>query len=145
MAHVQKKRLRQALVEAEREVDRVCASMEVGSACRTQCRAGALVVIGKFSEAMEGRGAVMQGKLAQLPGGKGLGIIVSPFEDCPKGFERLSVKGGRNRRVQLCRLGPEVRKKYAPPGKPAYKGPLRRKTRPPYRAGVTARDIERSD
>lgn len=144
MAHVQKKLLKQAIREAEAEVDRVCASMEVGSACRTQCRAGALVVIGKFSEAMEGRGAVMQGTLGKIPGG-GLGIIVSPFEDCPKNFEEIVVRGGRNKRVKICRLGPEVRKKSAPAGRPAYKGPLRRKTKPRYRAGVTARDIERAD
>ena len=144
MAHVQKKRLKLALKEAEAEVDRVCASMEVGTACRTQCRAGALVAIGKFAEAMEGPRAVMQGKLGKLPGG-GLGIIVSPFEDCPKNFEQIIVKGGRNKRVKICRLGPDVRKKSAPPGRPAYKGPLRRKTRPPYRAGVTARDITKVD
>jgi hypothetical protein len=144
MAHVQKKVLRRVLEEAEAEVDRVCASMEVGSGCRTQCRAGALVVIGKFSQALEGKSSVMQGRLTKLAGGQ-MGIIVSPFEDCPKGFEQILVKGGRNKRVKICRLDSDHRKKYAPPGKPAYKGALRRKTKPRFLPGVTARDIKRAD
>lgn len=144
MAHVKKKLLKQAIREAEAEADRVCGSMEVGSGCRSQCRAGALVVIGKFSEALEGQGQVMQGTIKKLGGGK-LGIIVSPMEDCPKGFEEILVKGGRNRRVKICRLDSDHRKKYAPPGKPAYKGALRRRTKPKYLPGVTTRDIKRAD
>jgi hypothetical protein len=142
--HLKKRDLRAALEAAENDVRRICDDESVGSSCRAQCRAGATAVIGQMARAIEGPGATMQGKLVKLPKGQ-MGIIVSPFEDCPKGFERLSVKGGRNKRVQLCRLGPEVRKKSAPAGRPAYKGPLRRKTRPRYRAGVTARDIERAD
>jgi hypothetical protein len=142
--HLKKRDLRAALETAENDVRRICDHESVGQACRAQCRAGATAVIGAMSHAIEGKTATMQGKLVRLPKGQ-MGIIVSPFEDCPKNFEQIIVKGGRNKRVKICRLGPDVRKKYAPPGKPAHKGPLRRKTRPPYRAGVTARDIERAD
>lgn len=142
--HLKKRDLKLTISQAEDEIRRVCNSEMVGSGCRTQCITGGMIAIGMFAKAVEGGGRTMQGTLAKLPGGK-LGIIVSPFEDCPKNFEEIIVKGGKNDRVKICRLGPDVRKKSAPKGLPAHKGPLRRKTKPRYLPGITARDIEKAD
>lgn len=142
--HLRKKDLRQILNESEADARRVCESESTGSGCRTQCMVGAMTVAGRMSQAIEGQGRTMQGKVVKLAGGK-LGIIVSPMEDCPSGFEEILVKGGRNRRVKVCRLDEKHRKKFAPKGKPAHVGPLRRKTKPRYLPGVTARDIREPD
>lgn len=142
--HITKKELRHVIDDAQRTAEAACDKMSAVTRCESHCRAGALVAIGKFSQAIEGHGRIMSGKVTKLAGGK-LGIIVSPMEDCPKGFEEIIVRGGKNARVKVCRLDEKHRKKYAPPGKPARIGPLRRKTRPKYLPGVTTRDIKEAD
>jgi hypothetical protein len=78
----------------------------------------------------------ISGKSAKL---SGLGIIVSPEEDCAKGFERLIVTSPLNKKVHICRLAPGYRKKDAPKGKPARQGPLRR--RKEFGPGIEHQDI----
>jgi len=140
--HLRKKDLRAALQKAEDDIRITCETREIGSGCVQQCKVGGMIVIGRMYEeinrvrANEGMGM----KKIRLAGGK-LGIIVSPMEDCPKGFEEIVVRGGKNPRVKICRLDENHRKKWAPKGKPAHKGALRRKTKPRYLPGVTTRDI----
>src|SRR6185369_7216685 len=137
--HLKKRDLKAALQKAEEDVRSTCGSMEIGSGCERQCKVGAMVVIGRMYSALDTTRPEM-GKHIKLAGGK-LGIIVSPMEDCPKGFEELTIRGGKNSRVKICRLDEEHRKKSAPKGRPAYKGALRRKTKPKYLPGITTRDI----
>lgn len=136
MAHVQKKELKRVLREAEDQMRAACDSKEVGAGCRPQCMAGGVVAIGIMQRFL----ATPTDQMHGLP--KKMGIIVSPFQDCPKGFEEIIVRGGRNSRVKVCRLDEDHRKKFAPKGRPAYKGALRRKTKPRYLPGITTRDIQ---
>jgi hypothetical protein len=113
----------------------------IGSDCRRACFIGGMTVISEVLAEYKKPSIPPGVSGATMKGKKQLGIIISPMEDCPKGFEELIIKGGRNRRVKICRLNEEVRKKYAPPGKPAYKGALRRRRRQFPLPGITKRDI----
>ena len=119
-----------ALDHADRETRRVCDSM-TSSVEAAACKVGGMVVAGKMADALRA-GGTSKGQL---------GIIVSPVDDCPKGMEEVTVKGGKNKRVKICRLGPGHRK-YEPDQRPKGK-PMRRKRG--LRAGVITRDIKKVD
>lgn len=126
---------------AEKRLNDQCGHESIGADCRRACVIGGMTVIGEVLAAYK------RPATHGVHGTGKLGIIVSPMEDCPAGFEEIIVKTPRNRKVKLCRLGPDVRKKYAPPGRPARpgatKGALRR--RRIYRRGVDIRPIRRRD
>lgn len=127
----------EAIKQAEKTLKFQCEHPSIGEDCRRACMVGGMSVIGDVLRAY---------KKPDPPGMKGkLGIIVSPFEDCPVGFEEIVVKTPRNKKVKICRLGPDVRKRYAPPGRPARpgatKGALRR--RKIFARGVITRPILR--
>lgn len=112
--------VRKALDTAETRSKKVCGELDnplhiVG------CRIGTIAAIGALRDELA----------PDLEGMKisGLGIIVGPKEDCEKGFEKIIVTSKLNKKVHICRLAPGFRKKDAPKGKPAYKGPLRRLTK----------------
>lgn len=122
---------------AEKRLQFQCEHPSIGEDCRRACMIGGMTVIGDVISSYK--------KIPEPPPGVKmtgrLGIIVSPFEDCPAGFEEIIIKGGRNKRVKICRLNEQTRKKSAPKGRPAYKGALRRRTRIYPSPGVIKRDI----
>jgi hypothetical protein len=109
--------IRRALDKAESKAQKVCDKLD-DPLKAVGCRIGALTAIGTIRDelAREIEGVRLNG----------LGIIVDPEEDCKKGFERIIVTSPRNKSVHICRLAPGYRKKDAPEGEPAHKGPLRR-------------------
>lgn len=124
-----------AVKAAEKRLKDQCTHPSIGSDCHRACVIGGMTVISEIIASYR------RTELPTMKGKKKLGIIISPMEDCPKGFEEIRIRGGRNPRVKICRLNEETRKKSAPPGKPAYKGALRRKRRQFPLPGVTKRDI----
>jgi hypothetical protein len=128
-----------AVRQADKELHQQCNHPLIGEPCRRACLTGGASVIAAIVAAY---------KIPEYLGkAKGrLGIIVSPFEDCPKGFEEIIVSTPRNKKVKLCRLDKDTRKKWAPEGKPyrrgATKGALRRKRGLPR--GVTLRPIPKA-
>lgn len=125
------------LKKAEYDVDTACSRMKIEAKCRPMCMMGGMAAVTGIADELsrfEGLSGIKASKL---------GIIVSPFEDCPKGFEEIIVDTPRNKKVKLCRLDEKTRKKWAPKGKPARsgatKGALRRKRGLPR--GVTLRPI----
>lgn len=130
-----------ALRTAERGLQEKCNRPEIGESCRSACIIGGMQVIADILSS-HGYKTLTRGGPPQM------GIIVSPMEDCPKGFEEIIISTPKNKKVKLCRLGPDVRKKWAPKGKPltpgATKGALRRKHRK-YARGVVTRPIREYD
>ena len=122
--------LNMAMDHGDREVRRVCDALpsHIESAA---CKIGGMAVLGRVAKVLT-PGATQPAQL---------GIIVSPVDDCPKGMEEITVKGGKNKRVKICRLGPGHRK-YEPDQRPKGK-PMRRKRG--LRAGVITRDIKNVD
>lgn len=127
----------EAIRNAERNLNAICDSPSVGEICRRDCLIGGMEVIAEVLRAY--------GQRPLTRGGPRLGIIISPFEDCPRGFEEIFVETPRNRKVKICRLDEKHRKKWAPKGKPATPGAtksaLRRKRGFPR--GLTIRPIQR--
>jgi hypothetical protein len=140
MENNENKEVVDAVSKAERRLSKTCEDSSVGEYCRSACLIGGMEVISAILEAYE---IIPPKKEKAQP--KELGIIVSPFEDCPSGFEEIIVKTPRNPKVKLCRLDAEHRRKWAPKGRPATpgatKGALRRKRGFPR--GVTIRPISR--
>ncbi len=122
--------LNMAMDHGEREVRRVCDSLSSSSESAA-CKIGGMAVLGRVAKVL----APKEVQTAQL------GIIVSPVDDCPKGMEEVTVKGGKNKRVKICRLGPGHRR-FEPDQRPKGK-PMRRKRG--LRAGVITRDIKKVD
>jgi hypothetical protein len=57
----------------------------------------------------------------------GLGVIVSPFDDCPNGMEEHVTTSPTNKRVKICRLDRRTRKRFRNQTIPkGAKGPFRR-------------------
>lgn len=130
LGKITKGELHHAMDEAERAVRKNCRELS-SDVEASSCVVGGMIAIGAAAKQL-GKEAVMEGKL---------GIIVSPVEDCPKGFEAQTVKGGRNGRVKICRLADGYRK-YRPDQRPHGK-PMRRKRG--FKAGVIKRDIRKAD
>lgn len=124
--------LRKGIVSAEAEGRTVCDNYE--GAARRSCAAGRIAVIGLF------RNHLAEKTKVELMGVRPpqLGIFISPGEKCPKGFEKIKLKGGRNRNVAACRLADGYRK-YKPEDRPKGK-PLRRLWRQ-YGPGIEADKI----
>jgi len=121
----------QAIKRARERLESQCDHPSIGEDCRRACLIGGMSAIGEMVTEFKLESPVKLGRL---------GIIVSPMEDCPRGFEEVVFRGGQNPRVKICRLDEDVRKKHAPKGKPAHKGALRRKKEYPS-PGVIKRDI----
>lgn len=90
------------------------------------CRIGGLTVIGVMNQELKEVGLM------------GLGIIVSPKDDCPKGFEKIITTSKLNKKVHVCRLAKGYRK-YEPHQRPRGK-PMRRLHRR-YDPGIEADTI----
>lgn len=111
--------LRKGMKDAEAEGRTICDQYD-GSA-RRACAAGRIAVIGLF------RNHLAEHAKVELTGIRPpqLGIFISPGDKCPKGFEKVKgIKGGRNKKVEICRLADGYRK-YKPEERPKGK-PLRR-------------------
>lgn len=139
-----------AIRKAETVLKDKCQDPMLGRDCERACIYGGMTVVSEILRAYEADKRLpdyMKGiKGAKKPKAKGIGIIVSPMDDCPEGFEEIFVKTPRNKRVKICRLDEFHRKHWAPEGRPARpgatKGALRR--RKEYSPGVTTRPIKRA-
>lgn len=98
---VTKEELERALRKAKEDSNLLC-EMQGTIHDRITCKLG-------VKHAVE-RVEIELGRKVSVGGIAALGIIISPDEACPKGFEAVTVKSKLNPRVKICRLGPGYRK-----------------------------------
>jgi hypothetical protein len=121
LGDISKKDLNHAISRAEHAVRDTCEA-QLSPYTQVACRAGGISAIGTLHESLEP--LTGGGMPAQV---QGLGFIVPLDKPCPKGTETIYVKSPLNKKIKVCRLAKDCRRKSAPEGKPAHKGPLRRK------------------